>query len=54
MPKEAADDPEEVERAFVKVAAAMQEALDELRASGRHGLFPRGKQLRRLLAPFSS
>jgi 1-acyl-sn-glycerol-3-phosphate acyltransferase len=42
LPKEAADDPLEVERAFLRVAAAMQEALDDIRAAGRHGLFPRG------------
>jgi 1-acyl-sn-glycerol-3-phosphate acyltransferase len=41
LPPEAADDEEAVERAFLRVSAAMQDALDELRADGRHGLFPR-------------
>ena len=43
LPPEAADDPEVVERVFVRVTTAMQETLDELRAAGRHGLFPRRK-----------
>lgn len=41
LPKEAADDPAEVERAFHRIVARMQAALDELRQAGRHGLFPR-------------
>lgn len=41
LPKEAANDPEAVERAFELVRGIMQGALDELRREGRHGLFPR-------------
>jgi 1-acyl-sn-glycerol-3-phosphate acyltransferase len=50
LPASAADDPLEVERAFLRVTAAMQDALDELKAAGRHGLFPRGPRRERLLA----
>ncbi|HVY44302.1 MAG TPA: 1-acyl-sn-glycerol-3-phosphate acyltransferase [Minicystis sp.] len=48
LPPSAADDGEAVERAFVRVSAAMQEALDELRAAGRHGLFPKKRDPNRL------
>jgi 1-acyl-sn-glycerol-3-phosphate acyltransferase len=41
LPREAADDPAEVERAFDRIVALMQAALDELRQAGRHGIFPR-------------
>lgn len=41
LPERAADDPEAVERAFTRVAAAMQRTMDDLRRAGRHGLFPR-------------
>jgi 1-acyl-sn-glycerol-3-phosphate acyltransferase len=41
LPPEAADDAAEVERAFERVVAMMQAALDDLRREGRHGLFPR-------------
>lgn len=41
LPPEAADDPDVVERAFERIVALMQQGLDELRAAGRHGLFPR-------------
>ncbi|WP_437663088.1 1-acyl-sn-glycerol-3-phosphate acyltransferase [Sorangium sp. So ce1182] len=42
LPREAASDPDVVERAFARIVARMQAGLDELRAAGRHGLFPRG------------
>jgi 1-acyl-sn-glycerol-3-phosphate acyltransferase len=42
LPPEAADDPEEVERAFERVRGVMQGAMDDLRRAGRHGLFPKG------------
>ncbi len=42
LPPSAADDPIAVEAAFERVRGAMQSAMDELRAAGRHGLFPRG------------
>ena len=38
---DAADDPEQVERAFSKVYEAMQDGMEDLRRAGRHGLFPR-------------
>lgn len=38
----AADDPDAVEACFEQVRSAMQATLDDLRAAGRHGLFPRG------------
>jgi 1-acyl-sn-glycerol-3-phosphate acyltransferase len=38
---EAADDPVAVAEAYDRVVGAMQAAIDELRAAGRHGLFPR-------------
>jgi 1-acyl-sn-glycerol-3-phosphate acyltransferase len=41
LPPEAADDPAQVERAFARVVAMMQAALDDLRRERRHGLFPR-------------
>lgn len=40
LPASAADDPEQVERAYLRIVAAMQKAMDDLRAAGRHGLFP--------------
>ena len=42
LPVSAAEDPVLVEGAFERIRSAMQAALDELRAAGRHGLFPRG------------
>jgi 1-acyl-sn-glycerol-3-phosphate acyltransferase len=42
LPKAAADDAEEVEKAFRLVRDIMQGAMDELRKAGRHGLFPSG------------
>ena len=42
LPREAADDPAEVERAFERVVAVMSAAMEDLRVAGRHGLFPRG------------
>ena len=41
LPASAAEDPVAVEAAFERVRGAMQAAMDELRAAGRHGLFPR-------------
>jgi 1-acyl-sn-glycerol-3-phosphate acyltransferase len=41
LPPSAAEDPEAVEGAFLRVRAAMQGAMEELRREGRHGLFPR-------------
>ena len=41
LPAEAADDPAEVERHYERVMAAMRRSMSELRAAGRHGLFPR-------------
>jgi len=40
-PPEAADDPEVLEAAYLRVVATMQRALDDLRRDGRHGLFPK-------------
>ncbi|HEY4119499.1 MAG TPA: lysophospholipid acyltransferase family protein [Byssovorax sp.] len=51
LPPDAADDPQTVERVFVRVTTAMQEALDDLRAAGRHGLFPRRKSRTGRLLP---
>ena len=42
LPASAAEDPEAVEAAFARVLAAMEAAMADLRAAGRHGLFPRG------------
>lgn len=42
LPKEAANDPDAVERAFEVVRGSMQATLDDLRREGRHGLFPKG------------
>lgn len=42
LPPQAADDPDAVEACFERVRSAMQSTLDDLRAAGRHGLFPRG------------
>jgi 1-acyl-sn-glycerol-3-phosphate acyltransferase len=42
LPPEAADDPAAVEACCDRVVSVMQAALDELKAAGRHGLFPRG------------
>lgn len=42
LPRAAADDPGEVERAFERVVAVMGAAMEDLRQAGRHGLFPRG------------
>lgn len=42
LPPQAADDPDAVEACCARVVSAMQATLDELRAAGRHGLFPRG------------
>ena len=42
LPREAASDPDEVERAFARIVARMEAGLGDLRAAGRHGLFPRG------------
>jgi 1-acyl-sn-glycerol-3-phosphate acyltransferase len=42
LPVSAAEDPALVEAAFERIRSAMQSAMDELRAAGRHGLFPRG------------
>ncbi|MCC6556340.1 MAG: 1-acyl-sn-glycerol-3-phosphate acyltransferase [Polyangiaceae bacterium] len=42
LPKQAADDPAEVERAFDRVVHVMTAAIEDLRRAGRHGLFPRG------------
>ncbi|MGK4004262.1 1-acyl-sn-glycerol-3-phosphate acyltransferase [Sorangium sp. So ce1036] len=44
LPRGAADDPVQVERAFERIVAVMQAGLDELRAAGRHGLFPRAER----------
>lgn len=41
LPPSAADDPDAVEACAERVMRAMQATLDELRAQGRHGLFPR-------------
>jgi 1-acyl-sn-glycerol-3-phosphate acyltransferase len=41
LPRDAADDPVQVERAFQRIRRAMEEAMEDLRAAGRHGLFPR-------------
>jgi 1-acyl-sn-glycerol-3-phosphate acyltransferase len=41
-PPSAANDPAVVEACFERVRGAMQAAMDELHAEGRHGLFPRG------------
>lgn len=41
LPPEAADDREAVEGAFERVRRVMQDAMDDLRRAGRHGLFPR-------------
>ena len=41
-PSSAADDPEVVEACFQRVQAAMENIVGELRAAGRHGLFPGG------------
>jgi 1-acyl-sn-glycerol-3-phosphate acyltransferase len=43
LPPEAADDPLEVERVFLRVLAAMTDAMDDLRRAGTHGLFPRSR-----------
>jgi 1-acyl-sn-glycerol-3-phosphate acyltransferase len=40
VPKEAAQDPAEVERAFDRVVGVMSAAMEDLRRAGRHGLFP--------------
>lgn len=42
LPVSAAKDASAVEIAFERVRSAMEAAMDELRAAGRHGLFPRG------------
>lgn len=42
LPPQAADDPDAVEACRDEIVAAMQTTLDDLRAAGRHGLFPRG------------
>lgn len=41
LPAEAADDPSEVDRLHERVVHTMRRAMAELRAEGRHGLFPR-------------
>ena len=41
LPVSAAEDPLAVEAAFERVRSVMQAAMNELRAAGRHGLFPR-------------
>ena len=41
VPPDAADDPGEVERGFLRVLAAMTDAMDDLRRAKNHGLFPR-------------
>lgn len=41
LPADAADDPAEVERLYVRVMRSMRRSMNELRAAGRHGLFPR-------------
>lgn len=41
LPPAAADDPDEVERVFGQVVGVMENAMDELRRAGKHGLFPR-------------
>jgi 1-acyl-sn-glycerol-3-phosphate acyltransferase len=41
LPPEAADDPAAVESVFQEVRGHMEAAMRELRAAGRHGLFPR-------------
>ncbi len=41
FPPSAADDPVALDSAYRQVESAMQAELDELRALGRHGLFPR-------------
>src|SRR5262245_36960073 len=41
LPPEAAEDTDEVEWAFLRVLAAMTDAMDDLRRANNHGLFPR-------------
>jgi hypothetical protein len=40
LPPQAADDPDAVEHVFEKVRGTMQATMDDLRRTGRHGLFP--------------
>lgn len=44
LPPSAADDPALLDRCYLRVVAAMQRALDELKREGRHGLFPKSIQ----------
>jgi 1-acyl-sn-glycerol-3-phosphate acyltransferase len=46
-----ADDPAVVEREHERVVATLQGAMDDLRAEGRHGLFPRGPAAREASRP---
>lgn len=41
IPASAADDPDALDAAYARVVDAMQAALDDMAAEGRHGLFPK-------------